>query len=496
MSNSDNRNYKNITFCCDICGFKTKDIKILDIHVDICTEENPSYDLYTDDIGTQTENFKKDIGTESLSDINHNENIENKLKCHIWMELLKANTNIRIPENLEISWDNNIKNIDNIQKELEIYNNKNNIFSNNTTSKNQRFKPIRSEQVEQISSTIIKQNEKFDSDIEEELSYYKILDEITYQNILQKIKDSKQISKPLKELALARSRSLPLMGMEKYRNMINDHLKTVEIILKEKNTKRIDYYISQSLTGLDVRIANLWHLANYVDFESDMLHDLEITLKISEPKHLKQYENFNIEKIQDRLINYGLALLTLEDMIRISLINPHGYNTIVYLELKKSKSEDRYSFYVLHKYIEDKGKREWKMDCRLEHLSTQISSQLKKYMIELFRKIYYGIFKDNDYRVDYASKCQITECDLNQLLRNIVTCSKDIEFIKLVQKIIVENSTYVPIDNIDKFNLFGDDFQQRNRFMQYIENDPVEVMSSLFDNVTMEQLVDLYRNFS
>lgn len=516
--------YKNITFCCDICGYKIKGIKNIHSHMDECTEDDPSYDLYTDDVGIQTMDICLSPNPEHIpvlspqlpsqkipppqipqipppqipTDIT---TIEHRIKSYIWMELLKANTTIKIPQSLEHP--SNDCGIVCVNQEIDIIN------KNSSTKQQQRFKPPKSEQVEQIIPSTTMTDEKitacsknstqdihkFDSDLENELSYYKIMDDEIYNSILQKVRDSKQISKPLRELASVRSRSLPLMSIDSYVKMVINQTNTIEQILKEKGTKKIDSYIAQSLTGLEVRLAGLWHYGKFAEFDSDMLSDLQLALRIINPRHLRQYEIFDISKIQNRLINYGLALLPLEDMIRMAIINPYGYNTIIYVDLKKSKPEDKYSFYTLQKVV-DNRQHGWKMDCRLEETSMAIGSQLKKYMVELFRKMYFGIFQDNDYRPDYSKKCQITECDLSQLLRNIVACSKDLEFIKLVQSIIVENSTYVPLESVDKFNLFGDDFQQRSRFSQYEEKDPIEVLSGLFDNIVMEQLVDLYRKFS
>ena len=436
--------------------------------------------MYTDDTGIQTDPIVSQ--TPIFDELSFE-----RAKNLIWAELLKANTSINIPDSLLLPSQSRCTT--NYSETVKI-----------PREKPQKFKPPKSQidlgptperniQTEDI--------EKFELDITQELSFYKIPTSNEYDIIFEKIKDAKQISKPLKELAQIRSKSLPLLGIQKYANLVLEHTEKVINILKIKNTKKIDSYIAQSLTGLDIRLAGLWSYGKYSDLDSDMFNDIQLTFKIMEPRHCKYFSVFNSGIIQSKLINYGLALMPLEDMMKNAIINPYGYNNIVYINLKKSKEDDKFSFYILQDIDKSSKRRKWVMDCRLEEIALEMSTQLKKYTVELFRKIYFGIFKDNDYREDYYEKCQLCQYDLDQLLKNLVLCSRDLKFIKFFQGIIATEATYVPDEAVDRFNLFGDDFQQKRRFAEYEEKDPMEILSGLFDsNISMEQLVDLYRKFS
>jgi hypothetical protein len=118
---------------------------------------------------------------------------------------------------------------------------------------------------------------------------------------------------------------------------------------------------------------------------------------------------------------------------------------------------------------------------------------LKEYLCGIFRKIYQDIFHDNDYREDYKQKTTITSIDFAQLLKNILLLSDRKEFYKLVKEIIINNATYKPTEN-DKFNLYRDDPILKKKMQKIKEEDKSESIKLLFDNITSEQAVDLYRS--
>jgi hypothetical protein len=111
----------------------------------------------------------------------------------------------------------------------------------------------------------------------------------------------------------------------------------------------------------------------------------------------------------------------------------------------------------------------------------------------MFRKIYKDVFMDNEYRDNYSYNSQITECDLEQLIQNIIVLSKPKQFCLKLQKLIMKNAQYKPLEN-DKFNLYGDDSLQRKKFVELEDIDGPEVYKRLFDNMSIEKAVDLYRN--
>ncbi len=78
------------------------------------------------------------------------------------------------------------------------------------------------------------------------------------------------------------------------------------------------------------------------------------------------------------------------------------------------------------------------MDCRLEDLTNSISNNMIPYMIDNFRKMYKDVFGDNDYRVDYKKRCQLTDCDCEQLVKNIFTLADPKSASKLLCDLVRE----------------------------------------------------------
>ena len=61
--------------------------------------------------------------------------------------------------------------------------------------------------------------------------------------------------------------------------------------------------------------------------------------------------------------------------------------------------------------------------------------------------------------------------------------------------IVKEKSTLIPTEN-DKVNLTSDDALQRKRFQRREESDVIDIIKGLFDGISSEDAVDLYRSRS
>jgi hypothetical protein len=159
--------------------------------------------------------------------------------------------------------------------------------------------------------------------------------------------------------------------------------------------------------------------------EIDEIEKLDKVLDLGKQSS-KQYIVYNSLTIFNCFYNYGVILFPIKKNLERYLFNSYDLWNIIYLPLPKNTDDDPYSFYVLDKL--SKEKRYWKMDCRLEDLSSNLIANLLPYMISMFRKLYRDVFGDNDFRKDYSSKCQITECDCEQLLQNIITVGQPKDF--------------------------------------------------------------------
>ena len=258
-----------------------------------------------------------------------------------------------------------------------------------------------------------------------------------------------------------------------YINILKNHISILENIFKEKEytEKKIITIISKSLTSLDMRLV---FYPNYIntELETDEIDKLKICLSISSVSY---YEPFNIKNYYKNFINYGSVIFTIKENTDRYLFNIYNFNNIVYIPLKQSNDKDPYSFYILENI--NKDKRYWKMDCRLEEFSNSFISNVRPYLIELFRKIYYDVFHDNIFRIDYKIKNSITEFDCEQLIQNIFKLAIPKDFCNFLRNVVKEKATYIPTEN-DKFNIHGDDIIQKKRFSNKKENKHLAKMVS------------------
>ena len=104
------------------------------------------------------------------------------------------------------------------------------------------------------------------------------------------------------------------------------------------------------------------------------------------------------------------------------------------------------------------------MDCRLEQFCNNFIENIKNYLIVLFKKIYFDIFEDNDYRSNYADFSPVADNECKQILQNLYLLNDTKEFSYIFRNSIKQNAFYNPTEN-DKFNMYSDDIIQKKRFL-------------------------------
>jgi len=313
-----------------------------------------------------------------------------------------------------------------------------------------------------------------------------------FEQDIETLKTSRKYTKVMEHIRNIRWSILGNMLLCNYIELIYKHVEIFNAIFLEKrySQKKIHSTISSGLTAMEQRMISYeGYTQTHLDvddiqkFENSLTLNMVFTEDYSPFIHVDFYENF---------LNYGSVLFPLSDNIQRYLINIYETYNIIYLPLPKSQEEDPFSFYVLESV--SKNRRKWKMDCRLEELSNGLISNLLPYLVSKFRNIYLNVFHDNDYRSDYSQKCQITECDCEQIIHTILVLSNPKEMCIKFREIVKKKCTYHPTEN-DKFNLYGDDSIQRQRLeSRKDDSDPVDVIKQLFDNISSEDAVDFYRN--
>ena len=315
--------------------------------------------------------------------------------------------------------------------------------------------------------------------------------EKSFQDTFIALKQSRIYTKILSDLAGKRLSIFGRMSLASYQNLLSEQIRMMESIFREKNytEKKSSTIISKGLTPLESRLISYGSYTQ-THIEIDEIQKLEISLEL-EKYSPKEYVQYDSVVFVNSFHNYGLVLFSMKKNLERYLFNRYDFWNVVYLQLPKNNKDDPYSFYILERVT--KEKRYWKMDCRLEDLSSNLISSILPIMIGMFRKLYKDVFGDNDFRNDFSSKCQITECDCEQLLQNIILISQPKNFYNLVREMVVSKATYIPTEN-DKFNLYGDDSLQRKRFHDKEDVDLVDIIKQLFDDITSVQAVDFYRS--
>jgi hypothetical protein len=314
---------------------------------------------------------------------------------------------------------------------------------------------------------------------------------IIFNECFKDIEKNRIYTKPLNLMKSTRMR-ITGITIDEYVNLLKEHLEKLTKIFQDKSIseKITTKNITLSLSSLDLRILSY---PPYINTEL-VIDDLTkfkrcILFTLNFPKH---FVPFNYDIFFKTFFNHGTLLSTLRDSIERNLINIYGFNNIAYIPISKSNDNDPFSFFHLKK-IENK-KRYWNMDCRLEDFSNKFIDNIRPFLIDMFRKMYFDVFSDNDYRQNFIQKVSKIELDLKQIIQNICLLSNPKKFNKFMRNIVKDKATYkVTLNDIKNFST--DDTIQRRRFENEKETiDPVEIIKLMFDNISSEEAVDYYRS--
>jgi len=521
---------KNIIFKCKTCNFETDVIQNIKTHIcntdtmfeieddDMEENKNTVIQKTINNVSIQTE-----IEATSSQKINYKQlykkykrNFENsqvclsmeRLKNKIYIQIIEQNTNIKLKDIIDEK-DEYINIYTNFKKLPTIYIHENSSNNKDTTkllhespkNKKSSFKslkcinPIKEPENEEKLVKVKEINENIYSVISNDPKLNDIEGDINTQfNELKNTTNTRQYNKILETIKNRRLSIIRTLTFNEYKKLLLSHNDYLTKIFKSKeiNDKKINSFIEKSLSTIDLRIL---FYGNYINFPLDIdeRDKFNICLNlsyVSEPR----YEPFNINYISEKFHNYGTVIFSIEDNVKRYLVNTYGYNNIIYVSLPKSNDTDPYSFYYLDSV--NKDKRNWKMDCRLEEITNNLSSSIKMYLVSIFRRIYFDVFKDNIYRKSYKIN-PVLENDCTQLLQTLFLVSNFIDFSNILKTIIKEHATFALTDN-DKFNIQGDDVLQKKRLLSLKKNNTdmvIDTIKILFDNITLEEAVDFYRTF-
>ena len=313
-----------------------------------------------------------------------------------------------------------------------------------------------------------------------------------FEDCFNSIKSEKVFEKYLILLKNTRMNIIGILKLDDYIKLLIKHRNKLLKVFEEKG-RSTSFAKNQSLkafSSIEVRLIPLKpHYIN-VELKIDDLAKFKTCLELS-IEHNKEYIPFSSNHFIDKFKNYGTCVLTIKDCIKMYLFNIFKKNNYVYIHLDKSTEQDPFSFYFLKST--DKNTRQWIMDCRLESLSESFND-ISDYLVDMFRGMYYDIFSHNTYEENFLEQSSLS-LDLQQIIKNIIFINNRCKFNKELRQLVKDNATYI-VSSIDKRNHESDDINQRKRFKVMKDTCPVDVIQSLFDELSPEDAVDFYRKFN
>lgn len=353
---------------------------------------------------------------------------------------------------------------------------------------------IRDEYTDSEWENIYKDVETKETEDEEYAELYKMTEDECIRSIdnlvIQVRTGGRQYVGELNELKSARLKLFKFYNIPQYIDFLREHIDIMKNIMSNRmDNKKVGSVIkTKVLLPLELR------LLEYNGYENSIMDTNEISYlkKYLRYRHgfSKNYNVFNLEYILGIFSSYNIAFFNIIDYMKIILPNKYGINNIIYVNVPKANDADPFSYYYLESH--DKTNN-WRMDCRLDDFTSEISRVLKEYCVALYRKIYYKIYHDNVYREEHNSS--ILEMDGEQLIQNIILLGNYSTFNRRVREVIKEKCSYVPTKN-DKFNLYCDDILNKKRFSKLVDEETdvaKETIGRLYDNISNEQLEDLYQ---
>ena len=210
--------------------------------------------------------------------------------------------------------------------------------------------------------------------------------------LLKEIRAHKKVFENLK----FHRKSLTKISMTDYHNLIKEHVQFIEDHLLKKDYSKDKILAETSkyyLTPLESRMLSFgdyWKTEFLVDEITQIYKRLDLDIPSKD-----DYEIFSREKFYNKFLNYSSVICDIKILLGKFLFNKFGKNNIVYINNPKSTAEDPYSFYILSTIKNDV--REWTMECRLLELCKDFSDTISKYLIDMFRKIYFIAARTNDF---------------------------------------------------------------------------------------------------
>lgn len=308
----------------------------------------------------------------------------------------------------------------------------------------------------------------------------------------ESLKETRAYNQLLLNIRKSRTCFHTVLNITEYISVVETHIAKLKSIFLEKgfNERKIVGLYPNFLSPLEYRLLQVEGFEKKT-IESDDIEKFKFSMKIG-ADYAKTYRPFDQTHFLHYVLSYSLCLFPLKDIVETFINNPYGFKNIIYVPM--ISDEGAYSFYVLNRI--ENTKRCWKMDCRLDTLTTELTESVKNYSANLFRKIYKKCLNTNNYIAweNCSSKFQVLEFDCTQLLRNLFTCMNFIRANEIVKQSVQTHCVKQPTTN-DKFDLYNDDKEKLMQMKEYKieQQDIIEIIKLLFDDIDDPACLEFYR---
>jgi len=297
-------------------------------------------------------------------------------------------------------------------------------------------------------------------------------------------KNTKVNQNHIKEIRSQRENLMKVLTINEYVKVtgkINSRFKRIMKNKKVDTTLALNCLIG-TMHPIDMRLISMKeHTQKAVDI--DQVQRLLLSFQNGIVIH-EELEEINHDRMYDMFTNYSVLYFPLTLLVK-QYFEKNTFNNIIYVPFKKSSDSFPFSFYTLTN-IKGNGTKQWDMDSRLEEISSRFISVVGAYMIKVFRHLYYQVFNDNIYRLNFKSKCPHLENEFEQLTQNLVLLVSPISLSLKLIEIVKLNSIYIPNEQLDEFNLRMDDQLQKEKYKNYRSNneDFHELGLKVFDDIS------------
>lgn len=320
-------------------------------------------------------------------------------------------------------------------------------------------------------------------------------DESTHQttHIIDKLDTAKNYIMLMDQMSNERIKLLHKVQISDYIELLEKNI--IEITDKLKLRGLEDKKINNLIKTKFLKSFEMKFLLKYkyedISLNSDDINFLQETAK--NRYNYSKYKVFDKKQFIQSFLNYTISIFDIKDMFNFIITN--NFCNIKYIPQSRSKLEDPYSFYYIENLSNDKIF--WTMDCRLLSLSNEIRENVLEYCIDLFRTLYYRIYRDNIFRDNFEIEPDILQYEGIQLLKNIYTLSSQYHFTIICQQLFIncineEN----PDEEQYKFNLKSDDTQQKSYFKELkqdsdIKKDFTDSINLIFDEIGDDDIYNI-----